>query len=452
MYLEGREQGEPSVFRQSAVTAGPDVFARTRVRAGSLGLALAQTCCFLLILTLVWGPHWPFYSFGITTPHFGILDTDFDPADFFFVGIVAGWGLALVSGQDRIDLSPRWISGPLLLFALACGLAGIGALNQATAIQFAIRSAGLAALYFYLRRSLGAGRIAPATLALWLAPGLAFNGLLAIAQTVHQNWLGLAWLGEPYRLRDFPPTPVILIHGRRFLRAFGLLPHANVLGGLLAAALPLVAGPLMPADARGSTATARGRTVRDALLLLGVALMAAGIILSFSRSAWLGLLSGGLYLLVRRFIGKRKAIPWTVTKRGVLIVAGIALVIGGLLLVEWDAVSVRLQPASNRLERASIQQRLSLLGLSFTIISWRPLTGVGGDNFALAAGRFLPANQRDQSSFYPVPNTYLLAQAELGPLGAAAWLALMLVPLVGLALPGRRSRRGCRGRDRRAAA
>jgi len=440
MYLEGREQGEPSVFRQSAVTAGPDVFARTRVRAGSLGLALAQTCCFLLILTLVWGPHWPFYGFGITTPHFGILDTDFDPADFFFVGIVAGWGLALVSGQDRIDLSPRWISGPLLLFALACGLAGIGALNQATAIQFAIRSAGLAALYFYLRRSLGAGRIAPATLALWLAPGLAFNGLLAIAQTVHQNWLGLAWLGEPYRLRDFPPTPVILIHGRRFLRAFGLLPHANVLGGLLAAALPLVAGSLMPADARGSAATARGRTVRDALLLLGVALMAAGIILSFSRSAWLGLLSGGLYLLVRRFIGKRKAVHWTVTKRGVLIVAGIALVIGGLLLVEWDAVSVRLQPASNRLERASIQQRLSLLDLSFTIISWRPLTGVGGDNFALAAGRFLPANQRDQSSFYPVPNTYLLAQAELGPLGAIAWLELMLVPLVGLALLGTRRR------------
>jgi hypothetical protein len=59
---------------------------------------------------------------------------------------------------------------------------------------------------------------------------------------------------------------------------------------------------------------------------------------------------------------------------------------------------------------------------------------VGGDNFALAAERSLPPDQRGQSSVYPVHNTYLLAQAELGPLGAATWLALMLVPLVDVAL------------------
>jgi hypothetical protein len=435
MYLEGREQGEPAVFGQGTATAGPDFVARTWARAGCLGLRLAQACCFVLVLTLVWGPRWPFSSYGLAALPYGILDTNFDPADFFVMGIIAGWGLALLSGQDRIDLSPRWIVGPLLLFALAGGLAVVGALNHAAAIQFAVRSAGLAMLYLYLHRSLAARRLAPATLAVWLAPGLAFNGLLAIAQTIHQNWLGLAWLGESYRLRDYPPTPVILIHGQRFLRAFGLLPHANVLGGLLAAALPVVVGAIVRPDGSGGAAMARrlprGRALGEALLLLSVALMAAGIILSFSRSAWLGLLCGGLYLVVRQRLGRRKAILRTVTKRGVLVVASIVVVMAGLLLVEWDAVSTRLQPTSNRLERTSIQQRLSFLDLTFKIISWRPLTGVGGDNYALAADRFLTPDQHDQAFDYPVPNTYLLAQAELGPMGAAAWLVLMLVPALG---------------------
>jgi len=180
--------------------------------------------------------------------------------------------------------------------------------------------------------------------------------------------------------------------------------------------------------------------MRDVLLLLSVALMVAGIMLSFSRSAWLGLLCGGLYLIARRIISNGNAILGPNTKRGLLVVAGIGLVAGGLLLVEWDAVSVRLQPASNRLERTAIQQRLSLLELSFKVISWRPVTGVGGDNFARAADRFLPPNQRGQSSQYPVHNTYLLAQAELGLLGGAAWLALMLVPLLDLALQGSKRR------------
>jgi O-antigen ligase len=224
------------------------------------------------------------------------------------------------------------------------------------------------------------------------------------------------------------------------MRAFGLLPHANVLGGLLAAGLPFVVGLLLRPDASGRAVTV-GRAGRDALLLLSMTLMVAGIVLSFSRSAWLGLLCGGLYLVVRRLARARTAVRRSWTKRGVLVAASIGLVAGGLLLVEWDAVSVRLQPASNGLEQASIQQRLTLLELSYKVISWRPLTGVGGGNFALAANQFLPPNEHGQSTFNRVHNTYLMAQAELGPLGAVTWLALMLVPVLGLLRSKRRRAR-----------
>jgi hypothetical protein len=367
-----------------------------------------------------------------------VLDTAFDLADCLFLGIVAGWGLAVVCGQDRIGLSPRWISASLGLFALAGSLASFGAMDQTAAVHFAIRSAGLAVLYLYLHRSIDAGRFAPATLAIWLVPGLALNGLLAIAQTVHQNPVGLAWLGEPNMLRTTPGTAVVLVHGTRLLRAFGILPHANVLGGLLAAALPFAVGLLLHPSAAGSAAMVRrirgSGAMRDLLLLLSAALLLAGIILSFSRSAWLGLLCGGIYLIVRRSIGKRNAILGPSTRRGLLVAAGIGLLVVGLLVAERGAVSVRLQPGSNPLERFSIQQRLSLLEQSFKVISWRPLTGVGGNNFALAAQQFMPPDQRGPAYDYPVHNTYLLAQAELGPLGAVTWLALMLVPVLDVPL------------------
>lgn len=444
IYHEGHEQEEAAVSRPATATAGPGILARMRVDAGRAGLWVAQTCCFLLVLTLVWAPHWPLYRFGLAPLPYGILDTVFAPADLLSLGIVAGWSLALISSQDRLGLSPRWISVPLLLFALAGGLATVGALDQGAALRFAIRSAGLAALYLYLHRSIAARRLAPSTLALWLVPSLAFNGLLAVAQFVHQSSLGLAWLGEPSGAAATPPTPVILVRGTRLMRAFGVLPHANDLGGLLAAGLPFVVGLLLRQDATDSAAPARrigrGRAMPDVLLLLSVVLIVAGMMLSFSRSAWLGLLCGGLYLITRRLIGNRQAIVGPGSRRAALVAASIGLVVVGLLVVEWDAVSVRMQPTSNRLELASVRQRLTLMELSFKVIAWRPLTGVGGNDFARAADRFLPPSLRGQAAFNRVNNTYLMAQAELGPLGAVTWLALMLVPVLGLAFLIRRRR------------
>ena len=215
--------------------------------------------------------------------------------------MIAGWSVALGCREDRLGIAYHWTVWPLLLFSLASGLAVVGALNQATAVHFAVRSIGLAALFLYFNRALSTRRLSPAAAAGWLLPGMALNGLLAIAQAVHQNPLGLTWLGEPRMLRSVFGTAVVQVQGKPLLRAYGVLPHPNVLGGLLAAALPLAAGLLMRAEARDdATVARRPRSIRptlDALLLLCIALMLAGIFLSYSRSAWLGLLIGVAYLL-----------------------------------------------------------------------------------------------------------------------------------------------------------
>ena len=112
---------------------------------------------------------------------------------------------------------------------------------------------------------------------------------------------------------------------------------------------------------------------------------------------------------------------------------GAFVVVTVLVAMEREAVAVRLQPASNLLEQASIQQRVSLVGQSLEVIWRRPLTGVGGNNFVAAEEHYLRLEADGQSPLLPVHDTYLLAQAELGPVGAASWLALMAAPLVELA-------------------
>src|SRR5690242_9169428 len=97
-----------AVIGESTASAGPAIVVRVRARAGRAGLWLAQACCCVLVVTLAWGSHWPLGPLGLAAPPYGVFDSVFDLADVLFVGIVAGWGLALLSGQDRIGFSPRW--------------------------------------------------------------------------------------------------------------------------------------------------------------------------------------------------------------------------------------------------------------------------------------------------------------------------------------------------------
>jgi O-antigen ligase len=429
------ERRGATTIARLVVSTRANVVSRSWTVAGDAGQRLAHACCLLLLLTLAWGPHWPFSRAGLVAPPAGLLNAAFDLADLLLVGILAGWGIALVTGRDHVQMRPLWIGGLLLLFSVASALAMVHAQDHAAAQRFAVRSAGLTALYLYLRRGIEAGRLTPAMVAVWLVPGMSLNGLLAIAQAMHNDPLGLRWLGEPQMLRTTLGTAVIQVHDQPLLRAYGVMPHPNVLGGLLAAAVPLVAGRIMGAASKPPVRwRTRGGVARDILLLLCLALMAAGLVLSFSRSAWLGLLCGVIYLLMCRAGAVRRP-----ARRTMLIGAGIGLVVTALLAIDWDAVSVRLWPPGNRLEWFSVQQRLSLLRTSFEVIARHPLMGVGGNNYALAAAPFLA---RGANAQLPVHSTYLLAQAELGPLGSVAWLVLMGLPALELARRMGRRRAG----------
>jgi O-antigen ligase len=229
--------------------------------------------------------------------------------------------------------------------------------------------------------------------------GLCLNALIGIAQVALQGPLGLP--GEMAPPAANAGASIIVAGQARWLRAYGLTLHPNVLGGYLAVGL-LLAVPLLE----------RRRWRLCWWLLL------AGLLLSFSRSAWLAVAlalppSAG-WLAWRRPALRR---PLGIT------LAGAALIALALAAVLAGPVQSRMRPASVAAEQRSLDERGEMVALALRLIGQRPLHGVGAGNFPVA----MHAAGSPVEPQY-VHNVPLLLAAELGVAGGALWLWLWLAP------------------------
>ena len=224
---------------------------------------------------------------------------------------------------------------------------------------------------------------------------------------------GLWWPGD--LTAQTPGSSVVeLADGTRLLRAYGTLPHPNILGGML---IGWLAGPLaliytLPV----SRLRIVWRISLSGLLLLGA--LAIGV--TFSRSAWVGFLVGGVILLV----SGRRFNRWLTVSVGLTCAAGLAFV----AVSQATAISPRIGNVQTQSETRSALERTVLTRESLSIISQKPLTGTGIGTFALAS---IPGREGDLIS-EPVHNIPLLAASELGLLGGFITLALGFTLLWGV--------------------
>lgn len=129
-------------------------------------------------------------------------------------------------------------------------------------------------------------QIPPRWVILALIIGLVWSVAISGAQVALQRSLGWQHLGE------FPLDPalsgvsVIQVDQLRWLRPYALLPHPNILAGFLTVALLALVYPLT--DPRPSI-----RIIAHGILIIGL----WGLLLTFSRGAWIALLGAGLFLL-----------------------------------------------------------------------------------------------------------------------------------------------------------
>jgi O-antigen ligase len=195
---------------------------------------------------------------------------------------------------------------------------------------------------------------------------------------------------------------VQLPDGESFLRAYGTLPHPNILGGFT---LVLLLGPI-------TFFIRKERPNNLALLLLmpGISLLA----LTFSRSAWLAVIVFSLVLLWKSkyFDGRRLAL--------LLIIIAISFIV--TLLPYRQLVQARTTGATSHSEEFSFIGRAWLSQEALRMIGEHPFTGVG-------IGSFITELAKRAGEGYviePVHNIFLLAGAELGILGLLLAIALSI--------------------------
>ena len=248
---------------------------------------------------------------------------------------------------------------------------------------------------------------------------LIVQGAVATGQFVLQGPMGLPVFHEVAPGPMGAGASVIEASGRRWLRAYGLTPHPNVLGGYLSIMVCFVAGAW-------GTAPRRRRW-----LLASLGFGVAGTFVSFSRSAWLGLGAGALYAMALLRPWTRWAVlSKTQRHRWIWIAVGVGVVLVILGLTFRDLLITRFLRLGNPLESASIRERIRDAGQAWMLIRNRPLRGVGTGTYVEALWAWAHATGREFPAFQHVHNVPLLAAAELGLGGAVLWLWLVLAPVV----------------------
>jgi len=373
-----------------------DLLARLATGAFALWLALSLS-------TPSWrhGPFswWPL----VTVDRVGGAPLAVGPLMLLPALAAAVWVLLRLSRRARLP----WRWGPLqvVLPLLAMTLLGVASLDLLPIRRTMLYGGSLAIAWFVLLFVLN--RRPALTVPLSLA--MLLQGGVAVGQFLLQRELGLAALGELSLDPTVEGIAVLRARGHPWLRAYGLTTHPNMLGAMLVALWFL----LLPAYAR-----AQGWRRWALVVVLTVGF--AGLLVSFSRAAWLAFAAAVvLWLALERpkgLGGPPGSVRWQRL---------ISLAVPGLLFLFFyrDLVLSRFLRLDTAIEAESITDRLRDARLALQLIADHPWRGVG-------LGAYHPAALGLNETASVVHNVPLLVAAELGLPALLLWGCLALAPFL----------------------
>jgi len=340
------------------------------------------------------------------SPTFGVEDAGFSISAFEPLALlmVLFW---LVRGLIRREIMvPREsLFGALILLLSLLFLAAGGATSYPLAIKETLKWVLLVLAYVFTRVTIRDDRAVRRVLvALFLA------GAAQAMMGVVQFGLGIG-------------PPAFAIGG--FMRAYGNFGQPNPFAGYLGTILPLaLAMSLVPHP---------GRFRAVAVLALGMT--AVGILLSFSRGAWLGMAISVGVMLVAWSERARRLVPPLVVVLLVVIVLAMFNALPPVLANRITSVTdnfgvfdVRTVTLSS--ENFAVVERMAHWQAGWAIFLDHPILGVGPGNYpAVYPNYYIPPWEAPLGHAH---NYYLNMAAEAGVLGLVALLVVLTVAIRGL--------------------
>ena len=248
-----------------------------------------------------------------------------------------------------------------------------------------------------------------------LVSSACLQSFLAIYQFLSQSVMGNKWLGIATQLPFAGGVSVVEDTSGRWLRAYGALPHPNILGGFLAISLLLLIGLAFASKKK-----------REKIIIFAVyVIVTAALFLTFSRESWIGFAVAIVFLLYIILQSRNRELK--------LILANfilISVMVAGLFSIFFPNEILMRVGGGGRLEVKSTEERVSYYNQAYQLISeklfnpqtWYQGTGIG--NYTLAVHDDINKNLYSWD-YQPVHNLYVLMFAELGIEGMLVFLLLL---------------------------
>ncbi len=242
----------------------------------------------------------------------------------------------------------------------------------------------------------------------YFAIGAGIQVFIGFIQYLKQGSLGLIFLGESQFGGDTLNIAKIDLGGEKIVRSYGTFSHSNIFGGYLLIALTLLLQNISKKNF-------------SKLILLGL-LFLFGILLSFSRSAWLATFSIFFMILTIN--------PIKINWKYFLLILMIGIF--SLVVLNLDKIIIsRILDFSLQ----SIDQRLIYSDIASKMIYSHSFFGVGYGQFVLNMPDYY-GNVLSPWLYQPVHNYWLMLFSELGVIGLLFWgfIALSIFNLIDYAM------------------
>jgi hypothetical protein len=333
-------------------------------------------------------------------------------SDIFMLLTIISWLICILIEKRTIALGPSFLTFPIFGLLLCSLLSVIFSVDPFLSAYNAIRLILLTTLYLYIvneTRSFSSFVIPIFVM-------ICIQSVIGIVQVLNQSSLGLTGLGEHELNPEWSGVSIVSTGGIRWLRAYGLTDHPNILGGCLAWSMIIL------------LTWATSKTLRWTALATGTFTIASiALLLTYSRSAWLAFIVALLLyfmMLMRNRLHKNAV-------RSMNIVLGSLIVLIPFIWTDLDLLGVRFNFqnsfASIPQENQSIGERILLNQAGNKIFTTDPVTGVGLSAFPLALSMVNPDFPVD---YQPAHFVLLDVAVETGIFGALFFAILVLGPWV----------------------